>query len=85
MIGTLLPGTPGNVGSWQFFCTIGLQLFGVGAATAAGFSIVAYFVWTIPPLLIGLVALAFSPFSWSELRAGGLAAIDPGGRCLRDG
>lgn len=85
MIGTVLPGTPGNVGSWQFFCTIGLQLFGVGAATAAGFSIVAYFVWTVPPLLIGLVVLAFSPFSWSELRAGRTEpAIQMGGVCPTD-
>jgi glycosyltransferase 2 family protein len=70
MIGTFMPGTPGNVGSWQFFCTIGLQLFGVGATRAAGFSIVAYFIWTVPPLLMGLGALAFSPFRWSELESG---------------
>ena len=70
MIGTFMPGTPGNVGSWQFFCTIGLQLFGVGATLAAGFSIVAYFIWTVPPLLMGLGTLAFSPFRWSELQTG---------------
>ena len=70
MIGTFMPGTPGNVGSWQFFCTIGLQLFGVGATEAAGFSIVAYFIWTVPPLLMGIGALAFSPFRWSELQSG---------------
>jgi uncharacterized membrane protein YbhN (UPF0104 family) len=82
MVGTFLPGTPGNVGSWQFFCTIGLQLFGVAAAKAAGFSIVAYFIWTIPPLLIGFVALVFSPFSWSELRTRGPEPpIQVGGVC----
>ena len=37
MIGTILPGTPGNIGSWPFFCVLGLQLFGVAAARAAGF------------------------------------------------
>jgi glycosyltransferase 2 family protein len=85
MIGTFLPGTPGNVGSWQFFCTIGLQLFGVTAAKAAGFSIVAYFIWTIPPLLIGLVALVLSPFSWSELRTGRPEpSIQVGGVCETD-
>ena len=85
MIGTFLPGTPGNVGSWQFFCTIGLQLFGVGAARAAGFSIVAYFIWTIPPLLMGLVALALSPFRWSELRTGRPEpSIQVGGVCETD-
>jgi glycosyltransferase 2 family protein len=85
MIGTFLPGTPGNVGSWQFFCTIGLQLFGVAAAEAAGFSIVAYFIWTLPPLLIGLIALAVSPFSWSELRTGRPEpSIVVGGVCETD-
>ena len=82
MIGTFLPGTPGNVGSWQFFCTIGLQLFGLSAARAAGFSIVAYFIWTIPPLLLGLVALATSSFRWSELRADRFEpSIQMGGVC----
>ena len=84
MIGTFLPGTPGNVGSWQFFCTIGLQLFGIGAARAAGFSIVAYFIWTIPPLLIGVVVLATSPFSWSGLRRNQPEPSHADGRRLRD-
>jgi uncharacterized membrane protein YbhN (UPF0104 family) len=57
MIGTFLPGTPGNVGSWQFFCAVGLQMFGVSAAQAAGFSLVAWAVWVIPPMLMGVVAL----------------------------
>ena len=82
MIGTFLPGTPGNVGSWQFFCTIGLQLFGLGAARAAGFSIVAYFIWTIPPLLMGMVALGTSSFRWSDLQSDRAEpSIQVGGVC----
>jgi uncharacterized protein (TIRG00374 family) len=69
MIGTFLPGTPGNVGSWQFFCVVGLQLFGVSAARAAGYSLVAFAVWTVPPILMGLGALLASPITWSDLRA----------------
>jgi len=68
MIGTFLPNTPGNLGSWQFFCVIGLQAFGVSAARAAGFSLVAFVIWTLPPILAGFFALFTSPFSWSELR-----------------
>jgi uncharacterized protein (TIRG00374 family) len=71
MIGTFLPGTPGNVGSWQFFCAVGLQLFGVSAARAAGFSLVAFVIWTVPPVLMGFAALLTSPYKWSELRGGG--------------
>ncbi len=68
MIGTFLPNTPGNIGSWQFFCMLGLGLFGVAGARAAGFSLVAFAIWTIPPALIGVGALLASPFSWSDLR-----------------
>jgi glycosyltransferase 2 family protein len=67
MIGTFLPGPPGNVGSWQFFCAVGLQLFGVSAARAAGYSLFAYVIWTVPPVIMGLGALFASPFTWSEL------------------
>lgn len=68
VIGTFLPGTPGNLGSWQFFCVVGLRLFGVSAARAAGFSLVGFVFWTLPPVLVGFFALFSSPFSWSELR-----------------
>jgi uncharacterized protein (TIRG00374 family) len=67
-VGSFLPSGPGKVGSWQFFCALGLPLFGVLESEAAGFSLVAYAFWTLPPILIGLGALAVSPFSWSELR-----------------
>jgi hypothetical protein len=71
MIGTFLPNTPGNIGSWQFFCVLGLGLFGVTGAQAAGFSLVAFAIWTVPPALIGVVALVTSPISWSDLRMRG--------------
>jgi len=67
-VGSFLPSAPGKVGSWQFFCTLGLALLGVAEAEAAGFSLIAYVFWTLPPLLVGCAALVTSPFSWSELR-----------------
>jgi glycosyltransferase 2 family protein len=67
-VGSFLPSAPGKVGSWQFFCALGLALFGVAESEAAGFSLVAYVFWTLPPLLIGFGTLAASPFSWSDLR-----------------
>ena len=70
MIGTILPGTPGNIGSWPFFCVLGLQLFGVSAARAAGFSLIAYVIWTVPPVLMGFGTLLTSSFRWSDLRTG---------------
>ena len=68
MIGTFLPNTPSNLGSWQFFCVVGLQLVGVSAARAAGFSLVAFVIWTVPPIVAGFFVLLASPFSFSELR-----------------
>lgn len=66
--GTFLPSTPGSVGSWQFFCMLGLGLFGIDTATAAGFSFVAYVLLTLPLIGGGLIALTLSPFTFSELR-----------------
>lgn len=66
-IGTLVPNAPGKIGAWQFFCILGLGLFGVPAAHAAGFSLVAFAIWTVPSLLLGVVALLVSPVSWADL------------------
>ncbi len=70
-IGTLLPNAPAKIGAWQFFCILGLGLFGVPATHAAGFSLVAFAIWTVPSLLVGVGALVVSPVSWAELTGGG--------------
>ena len=70
-IGTLVPNAPGKIGAWQFFCILGLGLFGIPSAHAAGFSLIAFAIWTVPSLLLGVVALVVSPVSWSEIRRGG--------------
>lgn len=69
-IGTLIPNAPGKIGAWQFFCMVGLGLFGVPAGHAAGFSLVAFVIWTVPSLLLGVVALVVSPVPWAELTKG---------------
>lgn len=69
-IGTLIPNAPGKIGAWQFFCILGLGLFGVSATHAAGFSLVAFAIWTVPSLLVGVIALVVSPVSWAELTGG---------------
>lgn len=56
-IGTVIPGAPGNVGSYQFFCVLGLALFGIAKAPAAAASIVVFVVLTLPLWAIGLWAL----------------------------
>jgi len=70
-IGTLIPNAPGKIGSWQFFCILGLGLFEVPPTHAAGFSVIAFAIWTFPSLLLGALAMVLSPVSWAELRKGG--------------
>jgi hypothetical protein len=58
--GTALPNTPGNIGTYQLFCVLGLALFGADKARAAAFSVVAYVLLTLPLWGIGYWALRSS-------------------------
>ncbi len=66
--GTLLPNAPGDAGVYQFFCVLGLTLFGTDKTAAAGFSIVAYFLLITPLWLIGFLALSQSGVSTKKIR-----------------
>lgn len=68
-LGTLIPIAPANVGSYQFFTVLGLTLFGVEKATAAGFSLVVFTVLTIPLWVIGLWALSSSGLTLRQIRS----------------
>jgi len=67
-LGTALPGAPGNLGTYQLLCVVGVSLFGVGKSTATSFSIGAFVLLTLPLLILGLVALARSGMTLSSLR-----------------
>lgn len=69
-IGTLIPGAPANLGTHQFSTVLGLSLFGVRQAQAAGFSIVLFTVLTAPLLMIGLGASLNTGLTWSGLWKG---------------
>ncbi len=66
--GTALPNAPANVGSYQFFCVLGLTLFGVDKTSATGFSVVVFILLTLPLLLLGALALGRSGTTLSSLR-----------------
>lgn len=66
--GTALPNAPANVGSYQFFCVLGLTLFGVDKTVATGFSVVVFILLTVPLLLLGALALGRSGTTLSSLR-----------------
>jgi glycosyltransferase 2 family protein len=67
-LGTALPNTPANVGSYQFFTVLGLTLFGVDKTSATGFSLVVFTLLTLPQLLIGFLALSQSGMSLAAIR-----------------
>jgi glycosyltransferase 2 family protein len=66
--GTSLPNAPANVGAYQFFCVLGLQLFSVDKTLATGFSFVVFILLTLPLLGIGFIALGQSGLSLGSLR-----------------
>lgn len=67
-LGTAIPNAPANIGSYQFFTALGLTLFGVDKAAAAGFSIVVFLVLTIPLWIIGFLALTASGMNLRRVR-----------------
>jgi uncharacterized protein (TIRG00374 family) len=67
-LGISLPNAPANLGSYQLFCVLGLKVFGVDPAVAAGFSFFAFIGLTLPLALLGLAALIRSGLSLRTLR-----------------
>jgi glycosyltransferase 2 family protein len=58
LIATAAPGAPGNVGTWQFSCVLGLTLFGVDKSIATGFSLVCYTLLSIWLIFLGFISLS---------------------------
>ena len=67
-LGTAIPNAPANIGAYQFFCVLGLLLFGVDKTQAAGFSVFIFAILTLPMVLIGAWALSKDGFSLASLR-----------------
>ncbi|MGH9575188.1 MAG: lysylphosphatidylglycerol synthase transmembrane domain-containing protein [Candidatus Acidiferrales bacterium] len=67
-LGISLPNAPANVGSYQFFCVLGLSVFQVDKTTATGFSIFVFIALTLPLLLLGMAALVRSGLSLRTMR-----------------
>jgi glycosyltransferase 2 family protein len=67
-LGTAIPNTPANVGTYQFFCVLALTLLGVDKTIATGFSVVVFIVLTVPLWLIGSLALGRSGTSLARVR-----------------
>ncbi len=68
-IGTLLPGAPANLGTYQFAATLGLLLFGVPRDVAAPFSMILFAVLTVPLWVLGAAAVARTGVGLAGLRS----------------
>lgn len=66
-LGTAIPAAPSNVGTYQFFCVVGLTLFGVDKTLATGFSVVVFLVLTFPLWAIGSVAFVQAGLSIRQM------------------
>jgi uncharacterized protein (TIRG00374 family) len=68
-LGVSLPNAPANVGSYQFFCVLGLSIFSAwDKTTMTGFSIFAYLMLTLPVLFLGFYAALRSGLSFRTMR-----------------
>jgi glycosyltransferase 2 family protein len=67
-LGVSLPNAPANVGSYQFFCVLGLSVFDIEKTTATGFSIFAFIALTLPFVFLGFAALLSSGMSLRSMR-----------------
>jgi hypothetical protein len=67
-LGTVIPNAPSNIGTYQFFCVVGLTYFGIDKTIATGFSVVVFIILTIPLWAIGLFAIGRSGMTVKEMR-----------------
>jgi glycosyltransferase 2 family protein len=59
-VGVVIPNAPANLGTYQFFAALGLELLGVNRYVATGFAIVLFFVLMTPTWVTGFFALSQS-------------------------
>jgi glycosyltransferase 2 family protein len=67
-LGVSLPNAPANVGAYQFFCVLGLNVFDVDKTTATSFSIFAFLALTVPFIFLGFAGLLRSGLSLKSMR-----------------
>jgi uncharacterized protein (TIRG00374 family) len=60
-LGTLLPGAPGHLGTFDFFAMQGLMAVGVEHETAAAFALWVHAILWLPVTLMGLALIPFGP------------------------
>jgi uncharacterized protein (TIRG00374 family) len=68
-IGTVIPSAPGNLGVFQSVVKLALTLFGVEPNVAFELSVLLWAVVTLPPLIVGFVAVLLTGLSLGEIHS----------------
>ncbi len=66
-LGTMIPNAPGNLGTFQFAAERGLRLLIVEAPSAKSFAAILYVFLTLPSMLAGAIAVAFTGVGIREI------------------
>lgn len=67
-LGVSLPNAPANVGAYQLFCMIGVNIFYADKPVANRFAFFAWFALNLPFVFLGFAALVRSGISLSTMR-----------------
>lgn len=68
IIGIAIPTAPGFIGTWHFFCILGLSFFGIPKEDALSYAIILHFLSIGLIVVLGLAFLPFNRFSFADLR-----------------
>lgn len=74
-LGIVIPTAPANIGTYQFFAALGLELFGIYRPIAVGFSFVLFFVLSVPVWSLGFFALSRTGVTLFRLHRDAAAAV----------
>jgi uncharacterized protein (TIRG00374 family) len=66
-LGVMLPAAPGFIGTYHYFCILGMTKFGVSQADAGAYAILLHFFQMIPIIVLGLIMLPFQKISLSGI------------------
>lgn len=67
-LSSIVPQAPGNIGSFQWVVAHTMIMFGVVSAHAKRFSLILWAVLTLPLIIIGTIAIAFTGVNMSHLQ-----------------
>lgn len=68
-LATLIPGTPGYVGTFDYFVIHSMEFFGNSIAASTTMALIVHVLIWFPPTILGGIYLVINSFPWKELGA----------------